>query len=287
MEPLTLALILAGVVSAFCWVASLISRDYSWVDRIWSIVPVAYVWVFAGWSLASGTPDARLLVMAGIVTLWGARLTFNFARKGGYSGEEDYRWAILRGRMSPAAFQGFNLGFIVIFQNALLLLIALPAQIAWQNRGAPLGVWDLVLAVVFLLLLAGETAADQQQWNFHKRKAAASAAGTPLTPGFLTTGLWRYSRHPNFFCEQAQWWVLYGFSVVAISSASGFTIWGGLINWTLVAPVLLTILFIGSTRFTEEIRASKYPEYADYQRTTSAIIPMPPRALPAELHRSA
>ena len=130
MSPLLVVIIVAAAVSAACWIASLLTRDTSWVDRIWSVVPVVYVWVFAG---AAGFADVRLLMMASLVTLWGARLTFNFARKGGYTGVEDYRWAVLRARMSPAAFQVFNLFFIVLFQNALLALIALPALTALEN----------------------------------------------------------------------------------------------------------------------------------------------------------
>src|SRR5450830_820737 len=114
MTPLLVVIWIAGAVSAFAWVASLVTKDTSWVDRIWSIVPVVYVWVFAAFA---GLQDARLDLMAVLVTLWGARLTFNFARKGGYSGVEDYRWPVLRERMTPAQFQAFNLLFIVIYQN--------------------------------------------------------------------------------------------------------------------------------------------------------------------------
>ncbi len=128
MDPLALVLIAAAVVSAFCWIASLITKDTSWVDRIWSIVPVVYVWIFAAAALVEGANATRLVVMALLVTAWGARLTFNFARKGGYSGVEDYRWAVLRGRMKPWQFQLFNLFFIVLYQNALLVLISLPAS---------------------------------------------------------------------------------------------------------------------------------------------------------------
>ncbi len=119
---------------------------------------------------------ARLVLMALLVTAWAARLTFNFARKGGYTGMEDYRWAILRGRMKPWQFQVFNLLFIVLYQNALLVLITLPALIAWQNP-APLSGWDVVFAVLFAAFLVGEFVADQQQWDFHRAKAAAG--GTP------------------------------------------------------------------------------------------------------------
>ncbi|GAA2585583.1 DUF1295 domain-containing protein [Microbacterium binotii] len=273
MGALGMVVVLAGAVSALCWVLSLITKDTSWVDRIWSIVPVAYVWIFAGVAIAGGVDAARLVLMAVLVTLWGARLTFNFARKGGYSGMEDYRWAILRARMRPWQFQVFNLFFIVLYQNALLVLITLPAAAALLNA-TPLNGWDAVWALLFLAFLAGEWLADQQQWNFHRAKAAA---GGELAPGFVTTGLFRYSRHPNFFFEQAQWWVLYLIGANAALSA-GAGILGGAINVTIAGPILLTLLFIGSTVFTESISAGKYPAYAEYRRTTSMLVPWPPRS---------
>lgn len=269
MSPLLVVLVVVLVVCAFCWIASLITKDTSWVDRIWSIVPVVYVWIFA---IASGLGDVRLDVMAGLVTLWGARLTFNFARKGGYGGiggdHEDYRWAVLRARMSPAAYQVFNVFFIVIFQNAVLALIALPAYTAYQHRGTPFGVLDGVLTVLFLLFLTGETVADQQQWNFQSWKRAEVAAGRQPSPRFVQSGLWRLSRHPNFFFENAQWWTIFAFGAVAA---------GSVLQWTVAGVVLLLAVFIGSTTFTEEITKSKYPEYGEFQKTTSAVIPWFPR----------
>jgi steroid 5-alpha reductase family enzyme len=262
MTPLLVVLIVAAAVCAFTWITSLITKEHSWVDRLWSIVPVVYVWIFAGFT---GFTDARLNVMAILVTLWGARLTFNFARKGGYTGMEDYRWPVLRSRMKPWQFEIFNLFFIVIYQNALLVLITLPALTAYDNQGTPFGLLDVLVAALFLALLAGETIADQQQWNFHQAK---KAGGPDFRPRFLSTGLWKFSRHPNFFFEQAQWWALFLFGAVAA---------GSLLQWTIVGAVLLTVLFIGSTRFTEEITRSKYPEYAHYQATTSALIPWPPK----------
>lgn len=261
MTPLVLVLIVAGVVCAFVWITSLITKEHSWVDRLWSIVPVVYVWIFAAFA---GLADARLTIMAILVTLWGARLTFNFARKGGYSGTEDYRWPILRSRMKGWQFEIFNLLFIVLYQNLILVLIALPALTAYEHQGG-FGVLDVVVALLFLGLLIGETVADQQQWVFQNAK---KAGGADFRPRFLTTGLWRFSRHPNFFFEQAQWWALFLFGAIAA---------GSLLQWTVLGAVLLTFLFIGSTRFTEEITLSKYPEYADYQATTSPIVPWPPR----------
>ena len=134
MGPLLVVILIAAAVCAFVWIASLISKTNSWVDQLWSIVPVIYVWVFAGFA---GLTDGRLNLMALLVTLWGARLTFNFARKGGYTGEEDYRWPVLRARMKPWQFQVFNLLFIVLYQNAILVLITLPALTAFEHQGQP------------------------------------------------------------------------------------------------------------------------------------------------------
>lgn len=272
MDPLSLVLIVAAVVCAFCWIASLITKDTSWVDRLWSIVPAVYVWIFAIAAIVRGENATRLVVMAVLVTLWAARLTFNFARKGGYSGMEDYRWAILRGRMKPWQFQLFNLFFIVLYQNALLVLITLPAYVALQHPSA-FGGWDVAFALLFVVFLVGEFVADQQQWNFHQAK---KRAGGTLAPGFATTGLFAYSRHPNFFFEQAQWWAIYALGATA-AVTSGAGLWGGALNWSIVGAALLTVLFIGSTVFTESISVSKYPAYREYQRTTSMLVPWPPR----------
>ena len=272
MTPLVLVLIVAAVTCAGCWIASLLRKDTSWVDRVWSIVPAAYVWIFAVAGMLDGNDPWRLLFMALLVTAWAVRLTFNFARKGGYTGMEDYRWAILRGRMRPWQFQLFNLFFIVLYQNALLVLITLPALIAWQNPAALIG-WDVAFAVLFTAFLVGEFVADQQQWEFHRAKAAA---GGRLEPGFVTTGLFRVSRHPNFFFEQAQWWTFYAIGATA-AVASGLGFWGGAINWTIAGAVLLSLLFVGSTIFTESITSSKYPAYAEYRRRTSMLVPLPPR----------
>jgi steroid 5-alpha reductase family enzyme len=262
MLPLTASLWVFAAVSLAVWVASLITREYSWVDRIWSVIPIVYVWIFAG---AAGFTDLRLDLMAVVVTLWGARLTFNFSRKGGYApGGEDYRWAVLRARMKPWQFQVFNLFFISIYQNVILLLIALPAFMAFEHRSTPFGLLDGLLLALFLAFLVGETVADQQQWRFHQWKKAEMAAGREPRPRFLQTGLFRFSRHPNFFFEQAQWWMIFFIGAVAA---------GTVLQWTVAGAVLLTLLFIGSTVFTESITLSKYPEYADYKKKTSALIP--------------
>ena len=268
MLPSSLALpleVCAGA-AALCWALSVLTREYSWVDRLWSVMPAVYAWLFA-WQ--SGF-DARATLMAGLATAWGARLTWNYARKGGYAkGGEDYRWAELRRRMPPWAYQLFNVLFIAGYQHALIFAFTLPAWAAAEKKGAPLGALDAALTLAFVALLAFETVADQQQWDFHAAKKARAARGEPERRGFLDTGLFRFSRHPNFFCEVGQWWVYALFPLAAGAS--------------LVAPstagvVLLTLLFHGSANFTESITAAKYPAYADYQRRVSRIVPFWPKA---------
>jgi steroid 5-alpha reductase family enzyme len=269
MDPVFVVILIASVASAACWIASLITGDTSWVDRLWSILPAAYVVVFA-W--AAGFADTRLNVMAILAVAWGARLTFNFARRGGYSGMEDYRWAVVRAGMKPWQFQVFNLLFIVIAQNVLLALIAMPALTAYQHQSTPFGALGALLALAMLACLVGETVADQQQWNFHRRKKAQLSSGEVPASNFCQTGLFRFARHPNYFFELAQWWLLFGIGAAAA---------GSVLQWTVIGVVLLTLLFIGSTRLTERITLSKYPEYAQYQARTSPIIPWPPRKVPA------
>jgi steroid 5-alpha reductase family enzyme len=264
--PLHTALLAVCASSTLCWLISLVTGNCSQVDRLWSIAPPLYVAWFA---VQAGLRDPRLDGMALLTALWGARLTYNFARKGGYRrGSEDYRWPVLRKRLGPVLFPIFNVTFIATYQNLLLLLLALPAFAAYEHRGAPLGLLDGVAAVGFLFFLAGETVADQQQWRFQSDKHAHRARGEAVTAEFLTSGLFRWSRHPSFFCEQAMWWMVYLFSVAAGA---------GWLNASVAGAVLLTLLFQGSTAFTERLSLEKYPSYAEYQRTTSRLVPWPPR----------
>jgi steroid 5-alpha reductase family enzyme len=247
-----------------CFLLGLVTGEHSWVDRLWSLAPPIYVAWFASQSRFA---DARLLLMAALTFAWGARLTFNFARKGGYAkGGEDYRWPILRQRMTGWQWQLFAFGFVAGVQNVILFLLSLPAWAALESQ-SPLNAIDVIAAGLFLLFLAGETIADEQQWRFHQAKKAARQRGEEPENLFCRTGLFRFSRHPNFFCEQAIWWSFYLFAVAAT---------GSFLHWTIAGPIVLTLLFHGSTNFTERITLSKYPSYADYQRTTSRLWPWPP-----------
>jgi steroid 5-alpha reductase family enzyme len=266
-DPLTSALWAAGGLAFLCWVLSLITKEYSWVDRLWSITPALFSVHFAA---HLGFSDARLNLMAALTVLWGVRLTYNFARKGGYkAGGEDYRWKEIQEKIGPVWFQVLNATFLAPFQNFLLLLIVVPSYAAHQAAGEPLNPIDYLAAIAFLAFFVGETIADEQQWRFQTAKYAAIARGETPTASFITTGLFRYSRHPNFFCEQAIWWSYYLFSVAAGA---------GWLNWTISGAFLLSLLFQGSTGLTEKISARKYPAYVAYQRTTSRLIPWFPKS---------
>jgi steroid 5-alpha reductase family enzyme len=208
--------------------------------------------------------------------VWGFRLSFNFYRKGGYNkvpwkGEEDYRWKImrrnpkLRGRFR---FGVFNLFFISFYQNLLVLLFSSPLLMAGKYRNSNIAFTDIIAAVLMLLFIIIEAIADNQQYSFQKLKLKIAGPEVPyvksLKQGFLSEGLWKFVRHPNFISEQAIWFCFYLFGV----SASGK--W---INWTLIGPFLLVLLFLGSTEFTESISNSKYPGYAAYKKEVPKFIP--------------
>ncbi|MCL2319041.1 MAG: DUF1295 domain-containing protein [Treponema sp.] len=264
---LVVALWAAGFALA-SFLFGLVTKDYSWVDRSWSTLPVAFVWYYA----CRGGCTLPLCVTAALVTLWGARLTFNFARKGGYSGVEDYRWSILRTRIkNPFLWQLFNLLFISCYQTGMFVLFTWPVYsiTGYAGKGIPVLFWACI--VLAFALLYFETTADQQQWNFHAAKKA-SAKGNNFPPrysadvknGFLSQGLFALSRHPNYFGELGFWWTIW----LAALSLGGDPVLSGFFG-----PLMLTVLFVGSTIFTENISASKYPEYRNYKKRVSPVIP--------------
>lgn len=264
---------LTGAVALYCFVVGELSNNNSQVDKLWSIVPIMYTWVIADY----GNYAPRLVLMAILTSVWGIRLTANFAMKGAYTlkfwaGEEDYRWAELR---KKPEFQPrwkwtlFNLFFISGYQNALILLFTLPALVALQFKDVPLGMFDYAVTAFMLFFIAYEMIADIQHWRFQSKKWALINAGSELTEpykkGFLDSGLWALSRHPNYFAEQAIWVCFYFFSVAAS---------GQWLNWSVAGCLLLIILFQGSSNFSEEISARKYPDYAKYQERVPRFIPI-------------
>jgi steroid 5-alpha reductase family enzyme len=266
---LLVLLTLAFLFAAYSFIGSCFNGDTSFVDRQWSTVPILYAWYCA---YRSQFEDQRLLLMASLVTIWGARLTFNFWRKGGYNGMEDYRWEHVRKHWAfriPLLWPAFNLSFVCLFQHALLLAFTLPSYVALcMGRSVPLGVYDYVASGCYLFFVLFETIADQQQWNFQNEKHRQMKAGTKrqgdYALGFLTHGLFRYSRHPNFFAEQSIWISFYLFSYGLTHD------WK---HWSGIGALTLVMLFQGSTTLTEQLSKKKYPAYGKYQKTTSRLLP--------------
>ena len=277
-ETLLILAIVCGSAALYCFVVGEITRNNSQMDKLWSILPIAYAWIVAG----KGGMRPRLVLFAIVVTLWGIRLTVNFARKGAYrlkfwSGEEDYRWQVLRqGKVlgKRPVWALFDLFFISTYQNVLVLATCLPA-LAVMSSDAPLGGWDyaaIAAAIGFLML---ELAADEQQMAFHTTKKKLLAEGKaleelpePFNKGFNTTGLWARARHPNYLGEQGVWMSLY-FVVLGAGVAQY-----GIFNWTMIGPLFLIFLFLGSSAFGEGVSNSKYPEYHVYVARVSKYVPL-------------
>lgn len=264
------AYIVAGVI-AYCFIVGELTGNNSQVDKLWSIIPIVYVWNMT-WI---GGMDERMVLMSVLVTIWGARLTFNFARRGAYtwkfwSGEEDYRWEILRKRPgfnNRFVWMLFDLFFICAYQNTLIFLFTLPILSGLSNDAKEIGMTDYLLAALFILFVIIEFIADQQQYDFQTEKQRRIKEGIALeeyAKGFVSKGLWAKVRHPNYAAEQSIWVVFYLFSVVAT---------GEWINWSIAGCILLIILFKGSSDFSEEISAGKYPEYKEYQKRVPRFIP--------------
>ena len=274
LETLKILGIIAGCSALYCFIVAEITGNNSQVDKIWSLLPIAYCWIIA----AKGGMHPRLVVIAVLVTLWGIRLTYNFARKGAYKlrfweGEEDYRWEKVRAipfLQNKAVWMTFDFFFISGYQNALILMFTFPALVCMGST-APFGWVDIVAAILMFGFIVYETVADEQQWKFQGKKWAMIRSGkrleelpAPYNKGFNTFGLWNVSRHPNYFAEQAIWVSLYIFSIGA-----GV----GIVNWSMIGALLLIVLFTASTNLVEGISGDKYPEYAEYCKKVNKFFP--------------
>lgn len=271
-------------VSVLTFVVSTVTRNYSQVDKLWSITPILYAWM--------AVVDQRTLLMAVLATIWGVRLTANFHRRGGYQwppwrGEEDYRWSyIQQGHYidllkHQIPWMIFNLLFISIYQNFLLLLTTAPSFVAWtlatnpscSSNYAPLNMLGLDgLATIFVLtFIAIETISDNQQYAFQTEKYRQINAGIQrkgdFADGFCQSGLYAVVRKPNYAAEQSIWISYYIFSIAA-------TIDRTLLNWSAIGCFLLVLLFQGSGRFTEKLTLAKYPvKYQSYQKKVPLYVP--------------
>ncbi len=265
-HPFGTALELCLILVVLCWATVLLGRGLVWLDRLWSLCPPVYCLLVAA---GDGFDSPRINLMTALALVWGARLTYNFARKGGFGKHgEDYRWNVVRERMNPLGFHVLNFALVIPSQLLLMWLFTAPIHQAWLWRQAPLGWLDAVAAAIFIAFLVGQTVGDEQMWRFQQAKKRRIADGEDVAQPFIRTGLFRYSRHPSHLCEMGMWVAFYLFAVSASSA------W---LHWTGLGCILLIIQFIGSIRLTESISAVRYPTYAAYQAATPMLLPWRPR----------
>lgn len=280
LTPYHITAITCHAIAFITFTVSTLTGNLSQVDKLWSILPCVYAWMCV--------VDSRTKLMAILSTLWSVRLTYNFYRRGGYTwpkvwlGEEDYRWSILRqGKLGGVwslltnkwVMVVFNVVFISLMQNWLLLWIATPSLVAWSaamrakhcteqypDFSAALNAYDALASILFLTSLVIETIADNQQYKFQSKKSLQKQP----KDHFCTTGLFSIVRKPNYAAEQFIWFSFYIFSAAASSS-----FW----NWSGGGIISLVILFQGSGWLTEQITSAKYPEYVEYQRVVPLYVP--------------
>ncbi len=201
----------------------------------------------------------RALLAACLVSLWGLRLAGHLARRNLGHGE-DPRYAAMRSRHGER-FGRVSLVSVFGLQGALQWVISLPVQLAIQaSQPAAWTAWDGIGALLVLAGVACEATAD---WQLARFKADPASRGQ-----VMDRGLWRYSRHPNYFGDALAWW---GLGIVALPVAGG--------SFTLLAPALMTFLLlrVSGVPFLERGLARRRPGYAEYVARTAAFVPWFPR----------
>jgi steroid 5-alpha reductase family enzyme len=239
------------------WALSLALRDASIVD-IWWGPGIAGV-VAVSFALGGGAHPRQALLLA-LAALWGLRLGGYLLWRNAGRGE-DPRYQAMRRHWGPR-FPWISLATVFGLQGVLQWTVALPLQLAQLAPGAaPLGLLDAAGVLLFAVGFGFETVGDLQLARF---KADPANAGR-----VMDRGLWRYTRHPNYFGDCAAHWGMFG---VALATPFG---WLGALG-----PVVMTVLLlrVSGVALLERSIGGRRPEYADYQRRTSAFLPWPPRA---------
>jgi steroid 5-alpha reductase family enzyme len=235
---------------------SRIHDNSSFYDAYWSVAPIAIACYWALVPEAAGADLGRQLVVVSLVSFWGGRLTFNWARGWKGLGHEDWRYVNLRGTTGRAYWPVSLLGLhlmptVMVFLGCLSLLPAL------VTGGASVGVLDALALTVTAGAIWIEAASDKQ---LHRFVAAKPAPGS-----ILDVGLWKFSRHPNYFGEMGFWWGLYLFGLAADPSC-----WW----WTLVGPLAITLMFrFVSLPMIEKRMIERRPQFASHAQRTPLVIP--------------
>lgn len=240
------------------WIASLIRRDASLVDRFWGAGFVLLAWVY--W-LTAGAPALGLLMVLA-VTLWGLRLSGYISWRNWGHGE-DYRYQEMRYKHGER-FPWVSLWTVFVLQGVLMWFIAMPVFHGARAHDTEAMIESLAVAGVALWLvgLVWETVADAQLARFKSH---------PENRGrVMDEGLWKYSRHPNYFGEIVIWW---GFFLMA-ASVGGW--------WTFISAALMSFLIarVSGVTLLEKKLSETRPAYRAYVARTNALIPGPPRRDP-------
>ena len=251
-----LALALALGVMTLVWVLSLLKRDAGIVDVFWGLGFVAVAWFY--FFATDGFPARKILVVT-LVSLWGVRLSAHILVRSLGRGE-DYRYRAMREK-HPRHFAIWSLFAIFWLQAAILWFVSAPL-LAAQRSELPVGLtwFDHAGLALFATGFLFETIGDWQLTRFKRDPANQGRV--------MQHGLWRYTRHPNYFGDSLVWWGLF---LIALSTPGSL--------WTIASPILMTFLLLkvsGVSLLEQSLRETK-PEYADYARRTSAFFPWKPR----------
>jgi steroid 5-alpha reductase family enzyme len=250
-------LVSAGALLAYVlalWLLSLPLRDVSIVDPGWGMGFVLVAWI--AFAIGDGCRGRRLL-LAVLVSVWGVRLAgYLIARKLSHPGEDE-RYGRIRRHYSDR-FALVSLAIVFLLQGLLMWVIALPVQSAAPEPDR-LGAIDAVGGALWAVGLFFEAIGDWQLQRFKRDPANAGAV--------MDRGLWRYTRHPNYFGDFLVWWGIY---VIAASTGDAW--------WTVISPLVMSTLLIGvSGKKLLEDHLRKRPAYEEYVTRTSGFFPLPPR----------
>ena len=249
-----LAVVIAAAIAA--WAVSIPRHDVSGADSLWSLFFLALTVVYITLAPVS---TARALVVLFVVTVWATRLSV-FVTLRNRGKPEDRRYRAIRDVNEPN-FWFKSLYLVFGLQAILAWVISLPLLGAILGP-APLGWLDYVAVTLWLIGFGIETIGDQQLAAFNANPANRGRV--------LDRGLWRYTRHPNYFGEACLWW---GFYLFALSAGA----W-----WSVIAPALVTLLLlrVSGVALLERDISRRRPDYRDYSRRTNAFFPGPPRQQP-------
>ncbi len=238
------------------WAVSVKIRDASIIDIFWGFGFVVIAWV--GFLVTPGTGDARQRLILFVTTVWGLRLTLHLARRNIGKGE-DFRYQAMR-RKHGERFAIISLRTVYLTQGVLMLVVAIPVMVGSMNSRVQWRPLLYIGAAMWLIGVLFETVGDLQLAAFKRDPANAGKV--------LRTGLWAWTRHPNYFGDALAWW---GSWLIACTHR-----WGPL---TVVGPVAMTVLLrrVSGVPMLEKTMNRRRPDYADYVASTSAFIPRPPK----------